>query len=397
MTEKYKNKTRLLFVAEELSTNGAMKSLIALLNALDPAKYDVSLFLFLHSEGGLSEQIPKYVSVLPELPQYRAMRMPLKIAIAENCRKGRFDLACFRTLVAFQRFRHKDFSLWSFLPEIPSEYDVVCSYADGFVAPLILKKVNAAKTACWVHYMYNTMPQDNYVYEALKNCSVCVPVSYEAGRALDSEIGFCVTKHIIHNLTDAKECIQLAREHNLYPRRDNRHRIVSIGRVTYQKQFDIIPDTALKLKEQGLRFEWIIAGNGDKLDELRNKVSALNIEDDVKFVGELANPFPLLKSADIFVNPSRHESWGMTVSEALCLGKAVITSDIPVFAEQITNGVNGLMVSPTPQAIANAICDIISDSNLRKQLEDNAKNYPFTKQRIVDEFDNMVNALLIDK
>lgn len=397
MTCKHKNKIRLLFVAEELSTNGAMKSLIALLNALDSDKYDISLFLFWHRKGGLSEQLPEHVNVLPELPQYRALRMPLKDALKESCRKARFDLVCFRSLVALQRYRHKDFSLWSFLPEIPGEYDIACSYADGFVAPLILKKASAAKTVCWIHYLYTMVPQPQYVYNALRRCSACVPVSREAGKALEQELGQSVNKHIVHNLTDAVECRRLAEMVNDYPRQDGCYRIVSIGRVTDAKRFDVIPETADILRKRGVMFEWIIVGSGDKLAEVSSNVAALQLEKEVKMVGELSNPFPLLKSADIFVNPSRHESWGMTVSEALCLGKPVITSDIPVFAEQITTGVNGLMVAPAPQKITQAICDIIADNDLRKRLEENALHYPFTKQRVVDEFDNMVNTLLIDK
>lgn len=384
-------------MAEELRTNGAMKSLIALLNALDPEIYDVSLFLFWHRNGGLSNQLPEHVTVLPELPQYRALRMPLKGALKESIRKGRFDMVCFRSLVALQRYRHKDFSLWPFLPAIPGEYDIACSYADGFVAPLILKKVKTAKTVCWNHYLYTMVPQPQYVYDALRQCSACVPVSIEAGKALEQELGQIVNKHIVHNLTDADECRRLAQMANDFPRQDGCYRILSIGRVTDAKRFDIIPETADILRKRGVKFEWIIVGSGDKLAMVSSKVAELQLEKEVRMVGELSNPFPLLKSADIFVNPSRHESWGMTVSEALCLGKPVITSDIPVFSEQITTGVNGLMVAPTPQNIAQAICDIIADNDFRKRLEENALRYPFTKQQVVDEFDNMVNALLIDK
>ncbi len=391
------NKIRLLFVAEELSTNGAMKSLIALFNALPPEKYDISLFLFWHREGGLMTKVPDYVNILPELPQYRTLRMPLKQSLHESCRKGRLDLVCFRLLVALQRYRHKDFSLWHFIPPIEGEYDIACSYADGFLAPLILKRVSSRKTACWIHYMYTMVPQTDAVYNALKKCSVCVPVSIEAGKALDSVLGYRVNKHVIHNITDTDECCQLAEMPNKFPNKEGIIRIVSIGRVTDAKRFDIIPNIARILKNRGLRFEWIIAGTGDRLLDIRNNILTLNLENEVMLVGELNNPFPLLKSADIFVNPSRHESWGMTVSEALCLGKAVITSDIPVFAEQITNGVNGLMVRPEPECIAQAICDIINDGSLCKRLEENALKYPFTKQRIIAEFENMVDILLNGK
>lgn len=389
-----KGKYKVLFVAEELSRNGAMKSLIALLKALNPEKYSLSLFLFCHNKGELREQLPDYVDVLPEFKTYRMIRLSLREALCESLRAGRVDLACIRLMVACQRYIKAGFSLWPLMPKIPGNYDVVCSYADGFVAPLILKKVKARKTACWIHYLYSCVPQPEYVYNALRRCSVCVPVSFEAGKALDSVLGCYVHKHIIHNITDKEECNYLANMPNEFPHIEGILRIVSIGRVTDAKHFDIIPAIALLLKNQGLQFEWIIAGSGDKLLEIQEEVSRLNLNMEVKMVGELANPFPLVKSADIIVNPSRHESWGMTVSEALCLGKAVITSDIPVFAEQIADGDNGLIRKASPVLMAQAICEIAENENLRKKLETNAVKYPFTKTMVVNEFDALVESLL---
>lgn len=388
--EKY----NILFVVEELSPNGAMKSLVTLLKALDPGKYSISLFLFRHNTGKLTLQVPEYVKILSEIPQYKALRMSLKDVLKESLKKGRLDLAFLRLRVAWQRYRRSEFRLWSSLPTIPGEYDLACSYADGFVAPLILKKVDARATACWIHYMYSMMPQPEYVYDALRNCSVCVPVSFEAGKALDKALGIAVPKRVVHNIIDAEECRLLAERTNKYPRKNNCIRIVSIGRVTDAKRFDIIPETALVLKKRGLVFEWLIAGTGDRLEELRKSITDFNLENDVKLLGELDNPMPLLRSADVFVNPSRHESWGMTVSEALCLGKVVITSDIAVFAEQIENDKNGFMREPSPAVIARTIHEIIKDENLRKYIEYNASRYPYTKSKIVREFDELVAETL---
>lgn len=391
-----RNRKSILFVVEELSFNGAMKSLIALLKVLDPEKYSISLFIFLHRDCALNNQIPEYVNVLPEIHAYRTFRMPLKQALIENFKLGRIDLAIFRSLVAWQRFRLKSFSLWPFLSHIPGKYDIVCSYTDGFVAPLILKKVNALKTVCWVHYLYSEMPQPNYVYEALKLCNVCVPVSYEAGKALEKAINCHVAKYVVHNIVDVDEINELANKALDIPNKNDLIRIVSVGRVTNAKHFDIIPDVSIILKNKNIKFEWIIVGIGDKLEDIRSKSLKLGLEDNIFFTGELDNPMPLVKSADIIVNPSRHESWGMTVSEALCLGKAVIVSDIPTFAEQITDRVNGLICKSTPDTIANAIIELISNKRLRDRIEKNALNYPFTKQETIKEFDGLIKFLFAE-
>lgn len=386
-------KIRLLFVAEELCMNGAMISLVALLQALPAEKYDISLFLFKHG-GELTSRLPKNVKVLPELLPYAVHRMPLKDALRTMLKRSRFDMILYRILVSLQRYFKLEYRLWWFLPHIKSHFDVACCYTDGFVAPMILRKVDAIRKVCWVHYIYSKGPQPNYVYNALKKADMCVPVSIEAGKSLNRELGVNVRQHIVHNITDAAKCIERALEPCEKKRMEGVVRIVSVGRVTHAKFFELIPDTAQKLRLKGVNFEWYIIGDGDKFHELTDMVEIGDLSDCVHFIGARQNPMPWIKSADVFVNPSRYESWGMTVSEALCLGKAVITSDIPVFAEQITNEVNGLMCPAMPEHLADAIVRVLTDEQLKHNLEKNAAKYPFTKESIVAEFDALIEKLI---
>ena len=90
---------KILFLAEELDTNGAMYSLLALLNALPKDKYDVFLFLFRHG-GKMMEQLPKEVTLLPESFPYVVHRSPLKQAIRSSVRACRSDMTFYRIHVA---------------------------------------------------------------------------------------------------------------------------------------------------------------------------------------------------------------------------------------------------------------------------------------------------------
>lgn len=384
------SKTKVLFVAEELSMNGAMKSLISLLKALPKDKYDVSLFLFKHG-GELENQLPDDVHLLPEMMPYAIYRLPLKKAISYALRLGKFNLVLFRLIIAFERvLKSNHFGMWNLLPEIPGHYDLVCGYADGFVAPTVIKKTDSKKKANWIHFTYSDLAQPKYVYNALLESDFCIPVSIEAGKDLDKVLKRPTRQHIIHNITDKHECILRAAEPLEIPNTKGVTRIVSVGRVTPQKKYDIIPGTAEILISRGIEFEWYIIGNGDKFNELISRTKELQLDHYVHFIGSRSNPMPWVNSADIFVNPSNHESWGMTVSEALCLGKAVITSDIPVFAEQINNEVNGLMCKANPNTLADAICRLIANPEFRMKLGQNAQNYPFAKETIIEEFNQII-------
>lgn len=387
---------KILFLAEELETNGAVMSLLALLKALPSKKYEVSLFLFKHGVK-MMDEIPPYIHVFPEYLPYSIHRMPRKQACTRALKNLRIDLLLYRVVVAGQRALGKDFILWKMLPNIPGHYDIACCYTDGFVAPMMMRKVDADYKCSWIHLPYTVCGFQPSVYQALKQMDMCVPVSEDTGRELDKVLGGHVPQHIVHNITDVQSCIDRAKEPCEKGRIPGVHRIVSVGRVTPQKFFDIIPPVAQLLKARNIPFEWYVVGNGDKYEELKQQTSDMQLDDRVHFIGARPNPMPWIKSADVFVNPSRFEAWGMTVSEALCLGKAVIVSDIPVFKEQITDGVNGIICHITPANLANDIERILTDSNLRHKLECNALSYPFTKESVVKEFDELIEKLCLPK
>ena len=383
---------KILFLAEELDTNGAMFSLLALLKALPKDKYNVSLFLFKH-DGSMMNQLPDGVRLLPESLPYLVHRMPLKQALYTSMKALRLDLTFYRILVAMQRALKWNFHFWCFLPGIRETFDVACCYTDGFAVAMLDRKIQATKKCSWIHLPYTICHQMPYVYEALRRMDMCVPVSIVTGRDLEKAIGRKMPLHIVHNITDAASCEKRAKEPCEVPHKGGTFRIVSVGRVTPQKFFDIIPSVATLLNAKGLQYEWYIIGHGDKYDELVAETRSRGLEKTVHFIGARNNPMPWIKSADVFVNPSRFEAWGMTVSEALCLGKAVIVSDIPVFKEQIIDGVNGLARKVTPDNLSEAIILLADNETLRHQLECNAVNYPFTKEKIIKEFDELIDKL----
>lgn len=383
---------KILFLAEELDTNGAMFSLLALLKALPKDKYDISLFLLKHG-GNMMAQLPEGVTLLPESFPYAIHRMPLKQAIKASVRAFRFDLTIYRLLVSIQRYFGLNYYLWPFLPKVKGTFDVACCYADGFVAPMTIRKVNANKKCSWIHAPYTHWRQIPCVYDALRKVNKCVAVSIDTGRDLEKVLPGHAPLHIVHNITDAETCQKCAMEPCEEPRKEGVFRIVSVGRVTSMKFFDIIPSVAILLDGKGLQYEWYIVGNGDKYEELLNETKVNGLDTKVHFLGARSNPMPWIKSADVFVNPSRFEAWGMTVSEALCLGRAVIVSEIPVFKEQIEDGVNGLIREITPENLADAIMLLANDEALRHRLEQNAYNYPYTKDVIVQEFDKLIEKL----
>lgn len=151
-------------------------------------------------------------------------------------------------------------------------------------------------------------------------------------------------------------------------------KILFVGRQESRKGFDAAISAAILVCAQHPTVEFVFVGQptGDAvceaaLHELNSSLHSLRIS----VVGHV--PADTLdshyKSCDIFICPSRYESFGLIAIEAMRYGKAVIASNRGGLAEVVIDGYTGLCVDPdSPQALANAIMRLCNDPALRSRL-----------------------------
>ena len=351
------SKCRILFVIGKLSLNGACRSLIALLNAIQD-EYDISLFV--SSYGGEAwDRIPKSVKILPEIPIYKAWRESLRDSIKESLGRRDWRAIMYRCLVAMERGLHLKLGSMMFLPKVTGSWDIVCGYTDGFVAEIVANKIDGAKKkASWVHQNYEKDPIPRRSLRAFEKIDYAVGVSVDAIRHFTNVVGarFKGRTHVVHNITEAERVRRLSEE-PIDEEATHRFNIVTIGRVSPEKGYAVIPKTMKFLVEQGLDVGCTIIGPNlpSHEAEVMAEAKELGVADRIKFVGAKANPYPLVKSCDCYVQPSIAEGWGMAISEALVLKKPVVCTRLPVFAEQVRDGENGFLVEWTADGFAEAI------------------------------------------
>ena len=130
--------------------------------------------------------------------------------------------------------------------------------------------------------------------------------------------------------------------------------------------------------------------------ELRSLVSQYGLEHRIRFAGylegyEMAEAY---SQSSICVIPSLHDSYGMTVQEAMRFGLPVIASRVGGLTEQIEDGINGILVPPgDPGALAKAIQCVVNDSNLRECLVNNAKEKTKTFPTWVSVMERTCNVI----
>jgi glycosyltransferase involved in cell wall biosynthesis len=132
-------------------------------------------------------------------------------------------------------------------------------------------------------------------------------------------------------------------------------RFCYVGQLTRQKGVDLFPDVCARLRSGGLDFGLSIAGSmagvtPDLVSRLRG------IADLAGFVPH-SGLVDFYRSADVFVFPSRFDSFGMGVTEALACGLPVIVTENVGAKDLVRDGVNGWVIPPGD---ANALAERMS-------------------------------------
>ncbi len=122
--------------------------------------------------------------------------------------------------------------------------------------------------------------------------------------------------------------------------------IGNAGRLTGQKGQHFLLHMSRALLDAGVGHKLVLAGDGDKKDELVRLAAALNLGETVVFTGFLSDMAPFWRSIDMFVLSSLWEGFGYVLAEAQLAAKPVLAFDANSMPEVVTHGETGLLVPP---------------------------------------------------
>ena len=120
-----------------------------------------------------------------------------------------------------------------------------------------------------------------------------------------------------------------------------------------------------------MSFQWFFVGGGSLLEELKDIVKRKNLSAEIIFTGETSNPYPFMKAADIYVQTSKNEGFGITIGEAKILHKPIVSTNFPVIHNQLTDGVNGMIVGMSGKEIADGVLRLLNNKDLQKKFMSN--------------------------
>jgi GalNAc-alpha-(1->4)-GalNAc-alpha-(1->3)-diNAcBac-PP-undecaprenol alpha-1,4-N-acetyl-D-galactosaminyltransferase len=174
--------------------------------------------------------------------------------------------------------------------------------------------------------------------------------------------------------------------------------IVAMGRLSKEKGFDLLVQAFSQAYISHPEWYLIIVGDGVLRAELQSLCQQLGVQDAVIFMGLLADPFPVLKQAEIFVSPSRYEGFPNALCEAMACGLPVISFNCATGpADIIRHDVDGLLVPPEDvTALATAMSELMSDPARRAAMGKRATEIlqRFSPEKIMQQWDALLMELL---
>lgn len=373
-----------LFVINTLGRAGAETALLELLRHLSPEEYEVYLYVLMN-QGELVHELPEHVRLLnTKYDACSVLSREGKRALRSQVLRAMFSrgsiLKCFPHLVknfCAMLVRGKvlpDKLLWRVMSEgglrTDTHYDLAVAYLEGGSTYYVADHVKADKKAAFIHVDYE---RAGYTRALDKECYLkydkVFTVSDEVRASFLKVYPECETvTEVFHNIINQEEIRRKSMLPGGFSDQYEGVRILTVGRLTAQKAYEVSVEAMKLLKEKGVRARWYVLGEGEQRGPLEEKIKKLGLEQDFVLAGAVSNPYPYIRQADLYVHASRFEGKSIAIQEAQTLGKTILVSDCSGNREQVEHNVDGMLCALTPEGICDGIMELLGDREKCRRL-----------------------------
>mgnify|MGYP000086288373 CR=1 FL=1 len=176
-------------------------------------------------------------------------------------------------------------------------------------------------------------------------------------------------------------------------------KIITVGRIDYQKGYEYLIEVAKLVFAKYPVWQWHIYGDGEA--EYKSKIIDLieqnNLQNNIILQGNHSNIYDLYQNYSFYVMTSRYEGLPMVLLEAKAKELPIVSFDINSGPSDIVrDGVDGFLVKPFDcQNMADKICELIENPELRQKFSDNAHGNidKFSKEKIIKQWCDLIDSL----
>lgn len=318
--DELREKVRVLFLLSDLEAGGAQRVILTVIRHLDRNRIEPHLGL-VKDNGPMLKEIPAYVPVHDLGARRVRYALPGILRLCHSLRPEGL----------LSTLGHLNLAVLALKPLLPRSIRICVREAN---TPSIRLRYTMHP------HLYRSLYRFLYpLADALVCNSVYMKQDMERYLSMGPE-----RMVVIGNPVDSERINSLWKSEN-NPYRDGRFQMVAVGRLHFQKGFDLLLKTFRRSLIQMPDLRLTIVGDGPEKARLQEFATELGIADSVYFAGHRDNPYPYMVHADLFVSSSRWEGSPNAVLEALACGTPVLSFDCPGgTGEILEEGKNGWLV-----------------------------------------------------
>lgn len=357
---------KIYFQLGAMNVGGVEKSFLGLLTTLSQTKYEIHLGL-VSAKGGFMECIPEHVHV-HQIDCYSSLKRvindPPLSYIKEILLQGHFIEALIHLfLYVLFKFSGNRYLFYKYIsrniPVVKEEYDVAIAYAgpSQMIDYYVCEKIKAKEKYGWIHFDVTKFGIDKGMTRKLyKNYKKIYIVSETAKEKFDELFPeFHNKTEVRYNVIPKEEIISLANNGESFTDDFNGTRILTVGRMTREKGQEEAIKALRILLEKGYDIKWYFIGDGKERVSCERLTKDLGVSNRVSFMGLKTNPYPYMRDCNIYVQPSRHEGYCITLAEARCFPVPIVTTNFTGAEEQLKEHPNSIITGMDPENIAEGI------------------------------------------
>lgn len=392
-------KTRILFLIHTLQVGGAEKALVNLVNNLDRNKFDVTAMTVVDT-GAFKQNLAPHIHYKTIIKLPHAQKSANTTQKSGNLLQGKSTIKGLLAKIYQFGWQHLNANK-IYRKFITEQYDIEVAFLEGIATKIIAHSTNPnSKKLAWVHVdLLNERKSERFFKNHQEECETydqfdrIVAVSNTVQNSIIEKLDQNPEKVVTqYNIIDAQEIRQKADAKNISKANFT---LCSVGRLSKQKGYDRLLKVVKKLNDDGLKFNLWLIGVGAEEENLQKNLTENHL-DNVQLLGYKSNPYPYIKSTDLYVCSSRAEGYSTTVAEALVLGKPVVTTKCSGMHELLGDSEYGIICENNENALYQALKTIIADQKQYQILSRKAAKRQdfFDTQKRTQEYEKFFQGVL---
>ena len=373
---------KILIFVDSLNEGGVSKVLLDLLENINKEKYDITV-MTLYNQGVYIDEVRKYVKYKYCFNIPAANGNSLKAKLYRKYWGGMLRLP--------ESFMYRWF--------VKEKYDIEIAFMHGWSTKFISGSNNrASKKIAWVHVDLVTWNRVDGIFKNLEHHKkayskfdevLCVSQTVKEGVEKKYNVK---NARVLYNPINREKILKLSNEEIDDIKFSSKFKLISVGRLSEQKLYDMLLRIFKKLKNDGLDIELILVGNGNKYNELNEYIVENKLEKDVTLLGFRENPYKYVRASDLFICSSISEGFSLVIGEAMAIGVPIVSVDCPGPNEVLGFGKYGKLVNNNEEDLYNGIKEMINNRALYKKYKNKANERG--KMFSINKFINKVESIL---